>query len=75
MLVNGIFGVIIKVGTLCCFQNESFDDFFFKCFGPNVYILPENRFSTLSLCGSGWTPVYTIYTYTEEETELLTHSL
>lgn len=28
MLVNGIFGVIIKVGTLCGFQNESFDDFF-----------------------------------------------
>lgn len=42
MLVNGIFGVIIQVETLHNFQNESFDDFF-KCFGPNFYILPEKQ--------------------------------
>lgn len=34
---------------------------FFKCFGPNFYILPENRLSTLTLCGCGCTTVYRIY--------------
>lgn len=74
MLVNGIFDVIIKVGTLRDFQNESFDDFFLSALVlPSIYC--QKTGSPPCLCVDVDVQQYTVYTYTEEETELLTYSL
>jgi len=59
MLVNDIFGVI-KLELLAIFKVKALM-IFFKCFGPNFYILPESRFFTLFLCRCGCTTVYRIY--------------
>lgn len=74
MLVNGIFGVMIKVGTLSDFQNESFDDFFLSALVlTSIYC--QKTGPPPCLCVGVDVQQYTIYTYTEEETELLTYSL
>lgn len=72
MLVNGIFGVIVEVETLHNFPNESFDDFFYVLWS---WLLYTARKQVLCLCVSVAVQQSTVYTYTEEETELLTYSV
>lgn len=74
MLVNGIFGVVIEVETLHNFPNESFDDFFLSALVLTA-IYCQKTGSTPCLCVSVAVQQSTVYTYTEEETELLTYSV
>lgn len=74
MLVNGIFGVVIEVETLHNFPNESFDDFFLSALVLTA-IYYQKTGSTPCLCVSVAVQQSTVYTYTEEETELLTYSV
>lgn len=74
MLVDGIFGVIIEVG-ICDFQNESFDYLLFLSALVLTSVYCQKTGSPPCLCVGVDVQQYTVYTYAEEQTELLTYSL